>query len=272
MNLKLRKILKNIYYRFKLYRVEIFKINSKNTDLINFNYVVKFFMPNIKLTYIDRFNFATRMNASCVQEDKFLKSIKYAESITKQTRPLWTSYNLIWAALNGLKLEGDFVELGVEKGYHSLSIIHYLKDTNFNNRKFYLMDSWEGVDIDSLDSTERNQDKEWNKNFTGFYNEVLNHFKSYYFVIMIKGFIPATLQYLPTNKIAFLHLDLNSVNPEVNALEFLWDKMIKGAIIILDDYNQTGREIQKDGIDKLGNKLNFDVLCLPTGQGLILKN
>jgi hypothetical protein len=62
-------------------------------------------MPNITATYIDTFNFATRMNVSYVQEDRFLESIKYAESITKQRRPLWTSYNLIWAALNGMKLQ-----------------------------------------------------------------------------------------------------------------------------------------------------------------------
>jgi O-methyltransferase len=272
MNIILR-ILNSTKYRFKLNLSNfIIKLNKKNSDLINFNYIVSFFMPNIKVTYIDTFNFATRMNASCVEEDRFLKSIKYAQSITKQKRPLWTSYNLIWAALNGMKLEGDFVELGVEKGFHSLSIIHYLKDANFNNRKFYLMDSWEGVDIDSLETAEIKQDKEWNKIFTGFYNEVTNYFKSYSFVIMIKGFIPATLQNLPTNKIAFLHIDLNSVNPEIDALEFLWDKITKGAIVILDDYNQTGREIQKDGIDELGKKLNFNVLCLPTGQGLILKN
>jgi O-methyltransferase len=245
---------------------------KSNSDLIRFNKILLFFGFQYKATYVDKFNLTTRMNSSCIQNPAFLKSIEFSKLLTKQSRPLWTSYNLIWAANHAFNIEGDFIECGVEKGFHSLSIIHYFKNNNFKNRKFYLLDSWEGVDINSLDRNELHQDMEWNKRYSGTFLEVNNYFKDYDFVKIVKGFIPDTLIEVSSSKIAFLHIDLNAVYPEVESLKFFWNKLSRGAIVILDDYNQIDRQIQKNGIDVLGEKLGYITLSLPTGQGMIIKN
>jgi len=41
--------------------------------------------------------------------------------------------------------------------------------------------------------------------------------------------------------------------------------------MILDDYGHVGYEEQRCAFDKFAEEKNVDILCLPTGQGLILK-
>jgi hypothetical protein len=69
---------------------------------------------------------------------------------------------------------------------------------------------------------------------------------------------------------------MNCAFPELQALEFFWDRLVVGAIVILDDYgfsaNQTGYINQKLAIDAFAIRKGVSVLCLPTGQGLIVKS
>ena len=76
-----------------------------------------------------------------------------------------------------------------------------------------------------------------------------------------------------SNKIAFLHIDMNCVQPEYDALNYFWDKMTKGGIIIWDDYgygNATNdqREIHK----KFAKEKGVEILSMPTCQGIIIKS
>ena len=176
---KLRKIFKSINYRIINFIIKFNKIVFKSDDdLKRLNKLLYFFGYEYNATYFDKFNLITRMNSSCIRDHQFLESIQYAEYITKQSRPQWTSYNLIWAASHSINIEGDFVECGVEKGFHALTILNYLKN-NFQNKKFYLLDSWEGVDINNLHNKELHQDKEWNKVFSGHFEVVKNNFEKY---------------------------------------------------------------------------------------------
>ncbi|HTB17249.1 MAG TPA: hypothetical protein VK708_03990, partial [Bryobacteraceae bacterium] len=71
--------------------------------------------------------------------------------------------------------------------------------------------------------------------------------------------------------VAFLHLDMNCAYPEAAALEYFWDRLSPGAFVLLDDYVYFGYESQTKAIDSLAASLGFNVLSLPTGQGLIIK-
>jgi hypothetical protein len=79
---------------------------------------------------------------------------------------------------------------------------------------------------------------------------------------------------LPTldiGKVAFLHIDMNCAYPERAALEYFWNKLASGAIVLLDDYAYFGHEEQREAIDAVAGNLGVDVLCLPTGQGMIVR-
>jgi hypothetical protein len=89
--------------------------------------------------------------------------------------------------------------------------------------------------------------------------------------IMVQGVVPDILPSVNISKVAFLHLDMNCAYPERAALEYFWERLSPGAIVLLDDYSYREFESQMKAIDSLAGSLGFDVLSLPTGQGMIRK-
>ena len=74
-----------------------------------------------------------------------------------------------------------------------------------------------------------------------------------------------------TEKVAYLHLDMNCAPPEVAALEYFWQYLVPGAFVLLDDYAYRGFECQKAAMDKVAAEKNSKIVSLPTGQGLLIK-
>lgn len=64
---------------------------------------------------------------------------------------------------------------------------------------------------------------------------------------------------------------MNCMIPEVAALDYLWERLVPGAVILLDDYAYYGYQPQKDGMDQWAEKMGIAIASLPTGQGLMIK-
>ena len=88
---------------------------------------------------------------------------------------------------------------------------------------------------------------------------------------LIKGLVPDILKECPAEKVAYLHLDMNCVLPEISALRFFWDKLVPGGMILLDDYAFRGYDEQHNAMNALAEELGYSIASLPTGQGLIVK-
>jgi O-methyltransferase len=88
---------------------------------------------------------------------------------------------------------------------------------------------------------------------------------------LVKGSIPDTLNDVQIEDICFLHIDMNCALPEVEALKFFWDKMVKGGMVILDDYGWLYHIEQKRAIDEFAKPKGINILTLPTGQGILIK-
>jgi len=69
------------------------------------------------------------------------------------------------------------------------------------------------------------------------------------------------------------HTDILLVDSYGEAIKFFWNKIINYGIILLDDYAY-GEEFseQKRSWDEFVKDKNHEILTLPTGQGLIIKN
>jgi O-methyltransferase len=98
------------------------------------------------------------------------------------------------------------------------------------------------------------------KTFGGFSN-----------VEIIKGAVPHTLSRVSTEKVAFLSIDMNCVQPELGALDFFWPKMVSGGVIVLDDFAYQGFDEQNSAHTEWAKRNKIDILTLSTGQGLIIK-
>jgi hypothetical protein len=68
-----------------------------------------------------------------------------------------------------------------------------------------------------------------------------------------------------------MHLDLNNVDAEIGTLEILFEKMVPGSIIVLDDFGWMYYENQNIYELDWFNKKGYSVLEIPTGQGILIK-
>jgi hypothetical protein len=189
----------------------------------------------------------------------------------------WRVHVAIWAARAASKLEGDFVECGVNKGFISSAVMEYL-NWNSLHKNFYLLDTFAGIDKRYISEEEKSEgilDANQEKIDSNFYvtevESVKANFSEWKNTEIIVGSVPDTLSRVPASKIAYLHLDMNCSSPEVAAAEFFWPKLVTGGLILLDDYAYKGHHLSKVGMDKFASSKQVSILSLPTGQGLITK-
>lgn len=188
----------------------------------------------------------------------------------------WRLHTLIWAAQSALHLPGDFVECGVFKGDMSWVVTQVL-DFGKLPRQFYLYDTFSGF------SEKYSSPADFPEN-PGFYNAanqiystgslydvVKAKFASLPNVHVIQGVVPDVFAKGVPERIAFLHIDLNSARAEIGALEVLFDRMVPGGAIVFDDYGWANFHKQKEAEDDFFAARGYSVLELPTGQGLVIK-
>jgi O-methyltransferase len=256
----LRRILKKIGY-----------INQQ--DLLRNNYV----LPKTAVTYANDYLY-TLHNAGFLENPKFLQAYEIAKKtdggkLLHNYDIQWRIHVLCWAAQHAAKLEGDFVDCGVHTGIFARAIIDYI---NFNtlNKKYYLLDTFSGLDekYSTADELLRNNAMGYAKQDSEkLYNDVLTTFAAFNAEV-IRGTVPDTLSNVQTNRVAFLSIDMNCVAPEVAAMEFFWDKLVSGAVIVIDDYGYMNQhDEQRKAHDKFAKGKNVEILILPTCQGLIIK-
>ncbi len=103
------------------------------------------------------------------------------------------------------------------------------------------------------------------------YNDIKERFDQYGNVEIVRGPVPDVLPLVKAEKVCYLSIDMNNAVPEIAAGEFFWDKLVSGAVVVLDDYGFRKHIIQKHAWDDFASRKGIQVLSLPTGQGLIIK-
>ena len=183
----------------------------------------------------------------------------------------WRVHIAICMAIHGCKLQGDFVECGVNTGIISLAICDYLNFAEIP-KMFYLFDTFSGIPKDQINEEEvalgRNQEE---KLYFECYELTKSNFKDFPNVKLIKGKVPQTLPLAPIEKVCYLHLDMNIVKPERAAVEYFWEMLSPGAAVLLDDYGWKGFLPQRRALDEFAQSKSCAICELPTGQGLLLK-
>jgi O-methyltransferase len=217
---------------------------------------------------------ATEHNCDFMRDPLFLESYNLGKATGSWgTADIhWRAYVVCWAADKAKMLDGDFVECGVYRGGYARTVVNYV---NFKtlNKKFYLLDTFAGLCDKYITAEERKLGMKGGTTQRGYedcYDSVVRTFSDWN-VKIIKGAIPETLPLVDAKKICYLSIDMNCVTPEIAAAEFFWEKMVSGAVMVLDDYGWPGHQIQKQGFDEFARNRKVRVLALPTGQGLVFK-
>lgn len=214
----------------------------------------------------------TSHNCDFIKDPRFSKA--YLEGVNTgswgNSQIHWRAFIACWGAEKAKTLEGDFVECGVNRGGLSRTVMEYIDFASMKDRKFYLLDTYEGLSDKYISEEERKNGIKAG-GYQECYESVKETFRQFENVIIIRGTVPDTLSEVKSTKVAYLSIDMNCVEPEIAAADFFWEKLVSGAIMILDDYGWSEHIEQKHAFDAFAKRKNISILALPTGQGLILK-
>ena len=219
-----------------------------------------------------------------IHSHDFMDSLAFQAAYQRGVTAAGTDYNWhwrvhigLWAAATASRLPGDFVECGVNRGFLSSAIMQFL-DWDRLGKQFYLLDTFRGIDeryVSREELASGVMEKSKAAIDSGFYvvgsQSVRANFSEWKNTRIIEGPIPETLPEVAARQIAFCHIDMNCSPPEVAALSCFWDRLVPGAVVLLDDYAYYGYQPSKDGMDRFAEKKEVAIASLPTGQGLLIK-
>ena len=184
-----------------------------------------------------------------------------AESISDEAI-VWRRYILATSAFHCVQLEGDFVECGAYTGVGVKTVVDYLGGTQFP-KEFWAYDVFEHQDgMDNHPMPDVGPE---------LFQRVQRKFNDYPQVRIVKGRIPDSFEGNCPERICYLHIDLNQASAEIAALDHLFDRVVPGGMVILDDYEWTAYRAQKLAEDVWFDARGYRVMPLPTGQGLVIK-
>ena len=180
-------------------------------------------------------------------------------------------YNLWFQAeqLKKNKIRGAFAELGVHQG-ETAKAMHHMDDS----RVFYLFDTFEGFSKEDLDQESQTGDRFSTDMFADTnIDEVKMYINGNEKLRFKPGFFPDTAKGLENEKFALVNIDADLYAPTIKALEFFYDKLEKGGVIIVHDYNHNWDGIPK-AIDEFIGSIPESIIELPDWQGsaMIIKN
>jgi hypothetical protein len=241
--------------------------------LQSFGYRLNRIRPKI----YDQDGLITEHGHDFMADPRFCEAYNHAFNATKKDpshHGPWRVHIATWAASTALRRDGDFIECGTARAFVTTAILKY---TDWNSvsgdRRFYLVDTFEGIVEDLQTDAERAMGAiaRHGERYKNNYPDALRNVSPFRNVHLIKGMVPNILVDVPSKRVAYLHLDMNSAVAEVAALEHFWPRMVLGGVVLLDDYAYAGYEPQRHRLNTLAKKLGIEIASLPTGQGLIVK-
>jgi O-methyltransferase len=174
-----------------------------------------------------------------------------AYTMTSLERMVCLSRAVDWLVSN--RVEGDIVECGVWKGGSMMLIAKRLLRQGVNNKNLFLFDTFEGMpapgaeDVsvinqetakELLDKSEKLQgDNVW---CYSSLEEVKSNLQRTQYpaehIFYIQGKVEDTLPHEPIQKISLLRLDTDWYESTRHELETLYDRLVVGGMLIIDDY------------------------------------
>lgn len=206
--------------------------------------------------------FLFQRNNSMLNDQPFMQSWEKNAISPPDRTIIWRRYILTMAGFHCQHLEGDFVECGAYQGVGAKTVIDYLGGPEFK-KTFWLYDLFEHNEKMANHSMQAHGPK--------LHDQVVKRFVDYPNVKIFKGFLPEVLAEGCPEKIAYLHLDLNQAPAEIATLDALFERVVPGGMIILDDYEMVFYRAQKLAEDTWFAKRGYKVFPLPTSQGFVIK-
>ena len=210
----------------------------------------------------------------------------YEDGLKKSENPLSDNfpkrmrfYSLIQITKYILKSNSnyDFAECGCWRGHSSYLISTLIKESK-KKISFHIFDSFEGLSKSSIEDKEffykNEKDKERTSvQFSSSENFVKNKvLKDFNFVKIYKGWIPDRFKEVENLKFSLVHIDVDLYKPTLSSLEFFFPKIVKGGVLVCDDYNASFFPGAKNAWDKYFTDKDYQFFYQnPLGGCFIIK-
>ena len=159
-------------------------------------------------------------------------------------------------------IDGSVAEGGVFQG-------EFAKEINrvFPDRSLYLFDTFTGFDSRDVEIEKR---ENFSSTQAGHFNItnvelVLAKMPNREMCIVKEGFFPETTKGVD-DTFCFVNLDFDLYQPILAGLEFFVPKMVRGGVVLVDDYFAGGYKGARQAVVDF-TKINLDVKVFPIGDG-----
>lgn len=219
-------------------------------------------LPSLKGSFTGDNLITFDKNLSFLSDAKFMAAVERNAATKIEKGIIWRTAVLAWAAKNALRLSGDLVECACYKGVSARIVCDYT-DFGQQDRTYFLYDLFEHDPSMPHHRLDEHGD--------GLYAQVKARFADLPNVRITRGRVPDSFSEAAPDKIGLLHIDLNNAEAETAVLDALFDRIVPGGVILLDDYGWLYYRRQKLAHDDWFGRRGYSVLELPTGQGLVIK-
>jgi O-methyltransferase len=176
-------------------------------------------------------------------------------------------YILLSLARNAVNLPGDFAECGVWKGGTALMLARVVNGRT--DKKLYLFDSFEGLPEVDREKDSWFQKGQYSAGSVTVVEDLLRDFQR--IVNIRRGWIPETFKGLENRRYAFVHIDVDIYQSNLDCCKYFYPRMVPGGMMLFDEYGFAAAAGEKQAVDEFfANKPEIPIL-LVTGQALVLK-
>lgn len=206
-----------------------------------------------------------------INDIKFQSAYQIAKNYTLIDE--YRMYELYQLALQAAKLNGDFLEVGVWRGGSSAMIQSAIKNLDSKNR-FYIADTFKGVVKAGSVYDTKYKGGEHNDAKISDVKRLFKQIKLSEPKILV-GIFPDEYKTLDIKKIVFVHCDVDAYESTKDIIEWCIPKMVKGGVIVLDDYGFSSCEGVTSYVNFIAQDLllrkNFRFIYNLNGHAILIK-
>ena len=182
---------------------------------------------------------------------------------------------ILWQAVKNCAVYNlPIAEVGVFMGgsaYFLCSILKYLNNKN----TVYLFDTFEGHVIvdESIDGEHKVGCLSYLSHPKSAYESVCEYLKEFDNKVIYKGNFLETCNKVSSLDFGLVHIDVDVYPVTKGCLSFFDKRLIKGGVMVVDDYGSTDTKGVKKAVDEFisANSPNYLNFHLETGQALLIK-
>lgn len=209
---------------------------------------------------------AMELDNNVICSDRYLMNLvfkmQYTSGFTKPLLSFREMCNIYLLVMKVAGIPGDIAEVGVYRG-GSAKIICEAK----GDKPLLLFDSFSGLPApdDSIDVLAEGEMKDTSL------EQVMSSLASYSNVFFHKGLFPQTAGAVRDHTFSFIHLDADLYKSTKDCLEFFYNRMEPGGIILAHDYNSIDSPGVKKAFDEFFTDKPETIIELWDSQCLIIK-